>query len=126
KSSRLETEEARLWPPHQPHCLRPMFQRIPCCAIAPASAASPRHLGGCQEQFSRQNLFLAPSTPPWHPRLPPGVTDATGRTGTLPNQIRPGKRILSSMCPTIVARDGKALLVIGSPGGRTIINTVFP
>ncbi len=55
----------------------------------------------------------------------PGVTDATGRIGTAANQIAPGKRMLSSMCPTIVARDGKVLLVTGSPGGRTIINTVL-
>jgi gamma-glutamyltranspeptidase/glutathione hydrolase len=55
----------------------------------------------------------------------PGVTDTTGRIGTLPNQIKPGKRMLSSMCPTIVAQNGKALLVTGSPGGRTIINTVL-
>ena len=37
----------------------------------------------------------------------------------------PGKRMLSSMTPTIVARDGKLLMVTGSPGGRTIINTVL-
>jgi len=55
----------------------------------------------------------------------PGVTDAKGRIGTPPNQIVPGKRMLSSMCPTIIAKDGKALLVTGSPGGRTIINTVL-
>ncbi len=54
----------------------------------------------------------------------PGVTDRTGRIGTLPNQIAPGKRMLSSMTPTIVARDGKVRLITGSPGGRTIINTV--
>ncbi|HEV2968750.1 MAG TPA: gamma-glutamyltransferase [Pirellulales bacterium] len=55
----------------------------------------------------------------------PGVTDATGRIGTDANLVRPGKRMLSSMCPTIVARDGHPLLVTGSPGGRTIINTVL-
>ena len=55
----------------------------------------------------------------------PGVTDRSGRIGTPPNQIAPGKRMLSSMCPTIVARDGKPLLVTGSPGGHTIINTVL-
>jgi gamma-glutamyltranspeptidase/glutathione hydrolase len=33
--------------------------------------------------------------------------------------------MLSSMCPTIVARDGKPVLITGSPGGRTIINTVL-
>ena len=36
----------------------------------------------------------------------------------------PGKRPLSSMSPTIVAKDGELFLVTGSPGGRTIINTV--
>jgi gamma-glutamyltranspeptidase/glutathione hydrolase len=55
----------------------------------------------------------------------PGVTDRRGRIGTPPNQVAPGKRMLSSMTPTIVAKDGKAVLVTGSPGGRTIINTVL-
>ncbi len=55
----------------------------------------------------------------------PGITDATGRIGTAPNQIAPGKRMLSSMCPTVVLRDGRPLLITGSPGGRTIINTVL-
>ena len=45
--------------------------------------------------------------------------------GTPANLIAPGKRMLSSMTPTIVTRDGKVVLVTGSPGGRTIINTVF-
>ncbi|QDT53119.1 Gamma-glutamyltranspeptidase precursor [Caulifigura coniformis] len=55
----------------------------------------------------------------------PGVTDSTGRIGTAPNLLAPGKRMLSSMCPTIVLKDGKPWLVTGSPGGRTIINTVL-
>jgi gamma-glutamyltranspeptidase/glutathione hydrolase len=55
----------------------------------------------------------------------PGITDATGRIGTPPNQVAPRKRMLSSMCPTIVLRDGKPLLITGSPGGRAIINTVL-
>ena len=55
----------------------------------------------------------------------PGVTNTTGTIGTLPNQIAPGKRMLSSMCPTIVLKDGKPYLITGSPGGRTIINTVL-
>ncbi len=54
-----------------------------------------------------------------------GETNLTGDIGTPANLIVPGKRMLSSMTPTIVARDGKLLLVTGSPGGRTIINTVF-
>lgn len=55
----------------------------------------------------------------------PGETNTAGDIGTLPNQIEPGKRMLSSMTPTIVVRDGKVVLVTGSPGGRTIINTVL-
>ena len=55
----------------------------------------------------------------------PGRTDSTGMIGTAPNIVAPGKRMLSSMTPTIVAKDGKPFLLIGSPGGRTIINTVL-
>ena len=55
----------------------------------------------------------------------PGVTTNTGQIGTLPNIIKPEKRMLSSMTPAIVTKDGKPYLIIGSPGGRTIINTVF-
>ena len=55
----------------------------------------------------------------------PGVTNRRGRIGTKPNLIQPGKRMLSSQTPTIVAKDGKVFLVTGSPGGRTIINTVL-
>lgn len=55
----------------------------------------------------------------------PGLTDSRGRIGTKPNLIEPQKRMLSSMTPTIVAKNGKPLLVLGSPGGRTIINTVL-
>ena len=55
----------------------------------------------------------------------PGLTDSTGLIGTPPNVARPGKRMLSSMTPTILARDGKLVAVVGSPGGRTIINTVL-
>jgi gamma-glutamyltranspeptidase/glutathione hydrolase len=55
----------------------------------------------------------------------PGHTDESGMIGTPPNLVAPGKRMLSSMSPTIVAKDGKPVLLIGSPGGHTIINTVF-
>jgi gamma-glutamyltranspeptidase/glutathione hydrolase len=55
----------------------------------------------------------------------PGVTNTRGTIGTLPNQIAPGKRMLSSQTPTILAKDGKVFLVTGSPGSRTIINTVL-
>jgi gamma-glutamyltranspeptidase/glutathione hydrolase len=55
----------------------------------------------------------------------PGLTNRDGLVGTSPNLAAPGKRMLSSMTPTILAREGKVFLVIGSPGGRSIINTVL-
>lgn len=55
----------------------------------------------------------------------PGYTNNGWLIGTNPNIIQPEKRMLSSMSPTIVAKNGKPYLVIGSKGGRTIINTVF-
>ena len=55
----------------------------------------------------------------------PGVTDENGWIGTEPNQIRPQQRMLSSMTPTIVAKDGVPLFATGSPGGKTIINTTM-
>ncbi|MGD9645194.1 MAG: gamma-glutamyltransferase [Pirellulales bacterium] len=55
----------------------------------------------------------------------PEVTDTSGQIGTVANLVRPGKRMLSSMCPTVVQRDGQTCLITGSPGGRTIINTVL-
>jgi len=55
----------------------------------------------------------------------PGLTTAKGLIGTPPNLAAPGKRMLSSMTPTILAHDGKLFMVTGSPGGRTIINTVL-
>ncbi|MGE4084416.1 MAG: gamma-glutamyltransferase [Vicinamibacterales bacterium] len=55
----------------------------------------------------------------------PEMTDERGNIGTRPNLALPGKRMLSSMSPTILARDGKLAMVTGSPGGRTIINTVL-
>ena len=48
-----------------------------------------------------------------------------GLLGRAANAIEPGKRMLSSMSPTIVAKDGKPYLITGSPGGSTIITTVL-
>ncbi|QDS93171.1 Gamma-glutamyltranspeptidase precursor [Roseimaritima multifibrata] len=55
----------------------------------------------------------------------PGYTNDRGQIGSKANQMAPGKRMLSSQTPTIVRRDGANVLVTGSPGGRTIINTVI-
>lgn len=54
-----------------------------------------------------------------------GVPNAYGLLQGEANAIAPGKRPLSSMTPTLVFRDGQLLLVTGSPGGPTIINTVL-
>ena len=51
--------------------------------------------------------------------------NAYGLIGRAANAIAPGKRMLSSMTPTIVVQDGKPVLVTGSPGGSTIITTTF-
>jgi len=55
----------------------------------------------------------------------PGWTDRRGRIGTPPNVIAPGKRPLSSQTPSMLEKDGQLFAVVGSPGGRTIINTVL-
>jgi gamma-glutamyltranspeptidase/glutathione hydrolase len=55
----------------------------------------------------------------------PGITSATGLIGTEPNLARPQQRMLSSMSPAIVAKDGELVAAVGSPGGRTIINTTL-
>lgn len=54
----------------------------------------------------------------------PGTPNAFGLVQGEANAIAPGKRPLSSMTPTIVLRDGRVVVVTGSPGGATIINTV--
>jgi gamma-glutamyltranspeptidase/glutathione hydrolase len=55
----------------------------------------------------------------------PGFTTTHGLVGTAPNLAAPRKRMLSSMTPTILVKDNQPFLVLGSPGGRTIINTVL-
>ena len=55
----------------------------------------------------------------------PGVPNQFGLTGSKANSIQPKKRMLSSMTPTIVLKDDKPFMVIGSPGGSTIITSVL-
>ncbi len=55
----------------------------------------------------------------------PNTPNSYGLIGRDANEIQPGKRMLSSMAPTIITRDGKPVLLTGSPGGSTIINTVL-
>ncbi len=55
----------------------------------------------------------------------PNSPNSYGLIGRDANEIQPGKRMLSSMTPTIVTQAGKPVLITGSPGGSVIINTVL-
>nr|WP_222621656.1 gamma-glutamyltransferase [Pontibacter cellulosilyticus] len=55
----------------------------------------------------------------------PGSPNMYGLVGGKANAIAPGKRMLSSMTPTIVEKDGKLFMVVGTPGGSTIITSVY-
>ncbi len=55
----------------------------------------------------------------------PGVPNVFGVVGNTANEIQPGKRMLSSMSPTILLQDGEVAMVVGTPGGSTIFTSVF-
>ena len=55
----------------------------------------------------------------------PGVPNMFGAVGGEANAIKPGKRMLSSMTPTIVMKNGKPFIIVGTPGGTTIPTSVY-
>ncbi len=57
--------------------------------------------------------------------IKPGVPNMYGAIGGDANAIAPGKRMLSSMTPTLVLKDNKPFIVVGTPGGTTITTSVF-
>jgi gamma-glutamyltranspeptidase / glutathione hydrolase len=57
--------------------------------------------------------------------IKPGVPNMFGAVGGEANKIQAGKRMLSSMTPTVVLKDGKVKMVVGTPGGTTIPTSVF-
>ena len=57
--------------------------------------------------------------------IKPGEPNTYGLVGSEKNAIAPNKRMLSSMSPTIIEKDGKLFMVIGTPGGSTIITSVL-
>lgn len=57
--------------------------------------------------------------------MKPGVPNMYGLLGGAANSIQPGKRMLSAMTPTIIEKDGKLFMVVGTPGGSTIITSVY-
>ncbi len=57
--------------------------------------------------------------------IKPGVPNMFGAVGGEANKIEPGKRMLSSMTPTIVLKNGKPYIIVGTPGGTTIPTSVY-
>lgn len=57
--------------------------------------------------------------------MKPGVPNVYGLLGGAANSIQPEKRMLSAMTPTLIEKDGKLFMVVGTPGGSTIITSVF-
>src|SRR5678815_3631634 len=57
--------------------------------------------------------------------IKPGVPNMYGAVGGDANAIEPGKRMLSSMTPTLVLKDNEPFIVVGTPGGTTITTSVF-
>ena len=55
----------------------------------------------------------------------PGALNQFGLPGSVPNEIEPRKRMVSSMVPTIIVRDGRPVVLLGSPGGSRIITSVL-
>ncbi len=55
----------------------------------------------------------------------PGALNLYGVVGDTANEIQPGKRMLSSMSPTILLKDGEVAMIVGTPGGSTIFTSVF-
>jgi gamma-glutamyltranspeptidase/glutathione hydrolase len=55
----------------------------------------------------------------------PGTPNIFGVVGNTANEVQPGKRMLSSMSPTLLIKDNEVQLVIGTPGGSTIFTSVF-
>ncbi len=78
---------------------------------------------GCKVMVDGAGFFLNNEMDDFS--VKPGVPNQFGLVGSEANAIAPEKRMLSSMTPTILAKDGKTELILGSPGGSTIITSVF-
>lgn len=78
---------------------------------------------GCKTVVAGAGFFLNNEMDDFS--MKPGVPNMFGAIGGEANAIRPGKRMLSSMTPTIVLKNNKPFLMVGTPGGTTIITSVF-
>ncbi len=78
---------------------------------------------GCKVMVSGAGFFLNNEMDDFSAK--PGVPNLFGLVGAEANAIHPEKRMLSSMTPTILEKDGRVKLILGTPGGSTIITSVF-
>jgi gamma-glutamyltranspeptidase / glutathione hydrolase len=78
---------------------------------------------GCQVVVRGGGFFLNNEMDDFS--IKPGVPNIYGLVGNGANAIEPGKRMLSCMTPTIITKNDDLFMVVGSPGGSTIITTVF-
>ena len=78
---------------------------------------------GCKVWVDEAGFFLNNEMDDFSSK--PGVPNQFGLVGAEANAIQAGKRMLSSMTPTIIEKDGDLFMVIGAPGGSTIITAVF-
>ncbi|MBX2816406.1 MAG: gamma-glutamyltransferase [Saprospiraceae bacterium] len=78
---------------------------------------------GCKVMVKGAGFFLNNEMDDFS--IKPGVPNQFGLVGAEANAIVPEKRMLSSMTPTIVEKDGELFMVVGTPGGSTIITSVF-
>jgi gamma-glutamyltranspeptidase/glutathione hydrolase len=78
---------------------------------------------GCKVMVDGAGFFLNNEMDDFS--IKPGTPNQFGLVGAEANAIAPGKRMLSSMTPTIIEKDGKLFMVLGAPGGSTIITAVF-
>ena len=78
---------------------------------------------GCKVMVQGAGFFLNNEMDDFSAK--PGVPNQFGLVGAEANAIAPGKRMLSSMTPTLLEKDGSLYMVTGTPGGATIITSVF-
>ncbi|MDH5608560.1 MAG: gamma-glutamyltransferase [Cyclobacteriaceae bacterium] len=78
---------------------------------------------GCKVMVQGAGFFLNNEMDDFSAK--PGIPNMFGLVGAEANAIAPGKRMLSSMTPTIVEKDNRLFMVTGTPGGATIITSVF-
>ena len=97
--------------------------RITCLSLALFFMLDMLFLSGSKVFVEKGGYFLNNEMDDFSAQ--PGVPNQFGLLGAEANAIQPMKRMLSSMTPTLVTRDGAPFLITGSPGGSTIITTVL-